>query len=235
MEPMAIDGTTLRLLMAAGAVFAAVGLWLLLKPRGEGAAKFELFGMKVESSSAGVIVFLIGAAFLAVPILVPEKAGGPLATRDPDEPAVSVTAQQQEEVPEAPAQGRSALVLPAMANARESEPNDSVHSANQISPGSTVRGRVLGADEDWYVIGAGEQSGRAVEIGLRHIDGLHIGAEIFDAQERSLGSVSQVRLKSGVVRRTVEVGGNERLYVKVDAVASEPVYELFYTFKDVEF
>ena len=65
MDFEAQNPTILIVLMVAGAAFAGVGLWLLLKPKPTGStAKIEIFGLKFESSSAGLLVFLIGAVFL---------------------------------------------------------------------------------------------------------------------------------------------------------------------------
>ncbi len=89
MEFEALDGIKLVMLMAAGLLFAVVGLYLLIRPKPEGsAAKIELFGMKFESSSAGLLVFLIGAVFLVIPLFVAEKkpvvvAGGEVAIPAP--------------------------------------------------------------------------------------------------------------------------------------------------------
>jgi hypothetical protein len=76
MQIVALDGAKLLALMLAGGVFALAGLWLMFRPQPAGeAARIELFGLKFQASSAGLLVFLIGAVFLAVPIFVPEKEG----------------------------------------------------------------------------------------------------------------------------------------------------------------
>jgi hypothetical protein len=63
----------LIILMVAGAIFAFAGLWLMFRqtPAGD-AARIELFGIRFRSSSAGLLVFIVGALFLAAPVFVPE-------------------------------------------------------------------------------------------------------------------------------------------------------------------
>ncbi len=98
MSPVALDGTKLLILMTAGGVFALAGLWLMFRPPVQGqAAHVELFGMKFQSSSAGLLVFLIGAVFLAVPVFVPEREQRPggAAPQGPGTPA-SLRAQARQ-------------------------------------------------------------------------------------------------------------------------------------------
>ena len=74
MGVVALDAMKLTAMMVSGGVFAIAGLWLMFRPQQAGeAAKAELFGLKFQASSAGLVVFVIGAAFLALPIIVPEK------------------------------------------------------------------------------------------------------------------------------------------------------------------
>ena len=62
-------------ILVAGGVFAFAGLALIFRPRRVGhSAKVEFFGLKFESSSAGVLVFIVGAAFLAFPSLLARDA-----------------------------------------------------------------------------------------------------------------------------------------------------------------
>lgn len=74
MEVVALDSSKIIALMIAGGAFALAGLWLLFRPQIEGhAAVIKLFGMEFQASSAGLLVFLVAAGFLATPIIVPEK------------------------------------------------------------------------------------------------------------------------------------------------------------------
>lgn len=69
-----VDDQQISLLMLAGGIFAFIGLWMMFRPKTDGhAAKIELFGLKFESSSAGLLVFLIGSGFLAAPVFMTEK------------------------------------------------------------------------------------------------------------------------------------------------------------------
>jgi hypothetical protein len=66
-----LDAMLLFLLTAFGAVSAAAGLVLLFR----GGARreeqvVEVLGLKFRFTSAGLVVFLIGALFLAVPVFV---------------------------------------------------------------------------------------------------------------------------------------------------------------------
>lgn len=62
MEPVALDSTKLAVIMAAGALFALAGLWLMIRPPAQGGStSIELCGMKIQSASAGLLVFPVGA------------------------------------------------------------------------------------------------------------------------------------------------------------------------------
>ncbi len=235
MDPMDInpvDGTTVTLLMVAGAVFAAAGLWLLLRPKPSGtAARIELFGMKFESSSAGVLVFLIGAVFRAIPIVVPrERVDAPTDTPAGGEapetwagetdgvsgPAVTTLAD--------PGPGERAVVLP-VAGAEEDEPNNTVHEANQLAFGATARGVGEDAsDLDWYVVPV-SGADPVITVGLRLISGFDVEADVFDQHERQVGTVES---RAGVAYLEVEPVDTDRLYVRVDAHSGgSATYEVF--------
>lgn len=78
MQIVSLDGWKLLALMLAGGIFALAGLWLMFRPQPAGEAnRFEFLGVKIQASSAGLLVFLIGAAFLTMPIFVPERTGSP--------------------------------------------------------------------------------------------------------------------------------------------------------------
>ena len=70
-----MDGVMQYFLMAFGAVFSVAGLVLIFRKAkpDAGAAKIEFLGQKLEANSTGIVVFLIGAAFLAAPLFVPAK------------------------------------------------------------------------------------------------------------------------------------------------------------------
>jgi len=71
MEFTALEPWKLIVLMAAGGIFSAAGLWLIFRPKTDGHSMvIHVAGMKLEASSAGVLVFLIGTAFFATPLFV---------------------------------------------------------------------------------------------------------------------------------------------------------------------
>ncbi|MDU9003473.1 hypothetical protein [Sedimentitalea todarodis] len=208
MDFEAQDSTKLIILMIAGAAFAGAGLWLLLKPKPSGSsAKIELFGLKFESSSAGLLVFLIGAAFLVIPLFVPEKTGGPRIGGGSigEEPADPVGGQA------ASVSNRAAVVLPDAPGIEEVEPNERVQQANQLNVGATVGGKVRKGDFDWYVIPLQAHQGKRLVVTLRHVDGGPVYGEVFDADEQR---DEQLQTSAGADVGRVEISGS-RAYVRV--------------------
>jgi hypothetical protein len=144
-----VSSDKLTILLIAGVIFALAGLWLMMRPKkvaqsGEGeettsGAKLELFGLKFQSSSAGLLVFLVGAAFMAGGTLLPERQvsviDGWKFAEGSDDP--------QQKSPDADA-SESAT--------NEVEPNDASVEANVLSVGSVLSGKVEGSDEDFYVV-----------------------------------------------------------------------------------
>ena len=88
-----------------------------------------MFGLEFQTSSAGLLVFLIGAAFLFVPVFVPEK------------PAMGT--------PASPGSG-PAIVMPAPIGGAEAEPNDHPRGANVIEVGKIYSGEVAANDVDFF-------------------------------------------------------------------------------------
>ncbi len=225
MELEAQDGIKLILLMAAGAIFALSGLWLLLRPKPTGsAAKIELFGLKFESSSAGVLVFLIGAAFLTIPLFVEEKAAGANSvssgpgvsmTNDTDKTESGEDLSDQKIIANSQS-GAAALILPPDPQVKEIEPNNRVQEAIQVAFGQTVAGYATNDDEfDWFVVPMPENLPRFVEIKVRASNaspGSSVQAEVFNAREEQLGSLS---VSANVAYRKVEHRSDDRLYVKM--------------------
>lgn len=213
MDFEAQDSIKLLVLMISGAVFAGAGLYLLLKPKPTGStAKIELFGLKFESSSAGVLVFLIGAVFLVIPLFVPEKV-----TTGNSQPSI---VGETEGSPPA-STGQAAVVLPTSAGASELEPNERVQQANQLTLGATVSGKTHRGDVDWYVIPTDVGLGKQLIVTLRHVSGGEVYGELFDADEvrraqmstttgasvgrvEILGPVAFVKITTGVLQRSGE-------------------------------
>ncbi|MEM1130443.1 MAG: hypothetical protein AAGH83_07960 [Pseudomonadota bacterium] len=161
MEFAALDPGKLLVLMIAGGVFALAGLWLMFRPKPEGSrAKIELFGLKFESSSAGLLVFMIGAAFLALPLFVPSGAdntGSAAKATSVEDPAVEGAEQRTEagrgEVATSTPQPAAVTARPARALTavgEEVEPNDNIAVANEIAIGSVIHGEVEAGNPDFY-------------------------------------------------------------------------------------
>lgn len=184
MELNALESSKLLALMVAGGAFALAGLWLMFRPKPEGsAAKLELLGMKFESSSAGLLVFLIGAAFLATPLMVAEKSvveGGAVAGSQADQGAVAIKGPADDDTrantnigePEAKniLTGSPAVILPASAGADEQEPNNFLTEANQIEPGVFYAGQTHRDEndgEDWYVLPTPNLTNETVHFQVR--------------------------------------------------------------------
>ena len=202
--------TNVTILMLAGGVFAVVGLWLLIKPKpSSGAAKIELFGMKFESSSAGVLVFLIGAAFLSIPLFadVKERAdvtetGGPKKAATP-----AVAASQVKD----PMPSTEALMLPPGPDTAEKEPNDSLRQSNQIAVGSIVSGVAAYDSSDWFVVPTPFEAHRKLEVKLSTYSNW-VRMEIFDYREEKAAELSASREAD---YGEVSIGQSDRLYLRV--------------------
>lgn len=153
MELNALATSKLVTLMIFGGVFALVGLWLMIRPRPDtGRSKIELFGLKFESSSAGILVFLFGAAFLALPVFVDER----IATPPPkDSPGPDRDARQPP--PDVPEDSDITYDTPTTwrLEGNEKEPNNSIAAANLLPPGGAVAGILDNADHDYFRISAG--------------------------------------------------------------------------------
>ncbi|PTX55653.1 hypothetical protein C8N43_0292 [Litoreibacter ponti] len=194
----ALDGTKLIILMVAGAVFAAVGLYLMVRPKAGDAAKIELFGMKFESSSAGLLVFIVGAAFLATPLFAPEKSGGgddnsaQAGVADPSKPP--------------------ALRLPSYPEVEEQEPNDRAQAANIVAFGQTVAGSSRAKEADWFILELPPDPPEKVTIRVRHVDGGSVSYEIFDQDEVRKTSSS---LSTGAKPHEFYVDGATQYFVRL--------------------
>ena len=210
MAPVALDGTKLLIFMASGGVFAIAGLWLMFRPRVEGhAARVELFGLKFQSSSTGLLVFLIGAVFLAVPIVVPERpsAGGTL--RDEDGPA-------ETRLRESTAGQTAAVILPPGADAAEKESNDFVTEANQIARGSFYAGATDPERrdvEDWFVVPTGGMTDLDFQLRNRAYEG-QCYLTLLNASEERLHGYSFPK-EGTSLNENVFVGGSDHAFLRV--------------------
>ncbi|MDW4497517.1 hypothetical protein R5H30_05950 [Sulfitobacter sp. D35] len=211
MELEPISATRMIALMLAGGLFACVGLYLMIRPRPQGAAKIEVFGLKFESSSAGLLVFIVGAAFLAVTLVVPEKDSETSVvpeTRKPvdDQAAQDSTAGSSDTAvkPENGGKSNTALLLPADPGATEVEPNDKVQDANGMEIGATVEGRLKPGDVDRYVIGTEGHEGDLLIVTLRKVGGEDIYGETYNSDERRTGQLSPSGFGADVERVRID-------------------------------
>jgi hypothetical protein len=235
MEFEAQEGVRLLALMGAGAVFALVGLYLLIRPKPEnGTAKIELFGIKFESSSAGVLVFLIGAVFLAIPLFVPEKP----ADTDPGAPPEVPDSADAITPPLRPGTGTVtgpiAAVMPEPARPQppvmvatidEAEPNNRVARATRIALGQVVRGRVDNKDDiDWFEMPVPAGGLAAAEIRARHVAGHALQLDAYTAREEPLGAL---KFANGASYLPLGDVTGDQLYLRVtDTIGLSGSYEL---------
>lgn len=221
----ALDGTKLAIFMVAGACFAVAGLWLMFRPKPEGqAAKIELFGMKFESSSAGLLVFLIGAAFLASPLVIPEpdRRGGdaPPATTGQRAGAQVAPTGPTGEVGETD----SALPLPRRAGLEEIEDNGSISDSNAIEIGQTVRGKLDPDDLDWYVFAADTATSDRLRVTFRNLGGGCPQYALLDVAENQ---VNYEQVCAGAISHTRDYFiESDRYYIRVFANSKRSEYEI---------
>lgn len=142
----------LLVLLVAGGVFSLAGLWMMFRPQKEGdLAKLKIFGLEFQSSSAGLLVFLIGAVFLVGGILLPERES--VAAGTPVPPAAEVVEAEgtKTDGPRTTPPEKTTLIgKPAggiSIEGEEQEPNNTIASSNWIGPNSSTTGR-YGKDGD---------------------------------------------------------------------------------------
>ena len=217
----AISSTRMIVLMIMGGLFACVGLYMMLRPRPEGAAKVELFGLKFESSSAGLLVFLVGSAFLAVTLFVPEKP--PLAnninpansTAAPLPPVGGTSTGEQATVATEDSDSARPVAVSTVAGAvaKESEPNQLVRDADPLALSGIGTGKVgKNGDEDWWQVSLPTNDLTAYEVKVSHVAGSTIQAFVFDGRERQLGMVS---VNQGSEYLQFDEGVTDKLFIKV--------------------
>jgi hypothetical protein len=218
-EPL--DGIKLLLLMAAGLIFCIAGLYLLIRPKPEGsAAKIELFGLKFESSSAGLLVFLIGAGFLAVPMFVPEKAV--TAQANPSTPRIETPspAPTPDILSKKDPSGTSSDPAPvAGADIKEVEPNDRIQQANMLTIGATAFGRILEGDVDWYIVSTAGNDGKVLLVKLRHVAGRPVQGSLYDHDEETQLGTGIVDTGAKTQRMTIK---GDRAFLKVENIPPLP-------------
>ena len=215
-----LDETKLLTLMIAGGVFALAGLYLLVRPpKGDGETRIEIFGLKFNASSGGLLVFLVGVVMLASPVYVPERpknmAGVPTAS---GVPATGETSAPQGDLP-----------LPRIADTKEVEPNDVISTANQIAIGHTIAGALKPGDIDWFVFAPSLGEGDKFRIVFRNlVDGCPQYALMNGAENKVGGEqVCQFDI-SGATDLYTE---SDRYYLRVDANGYRTKYEISLSYR----
>ena len=205
MEFEAISTTRMIALMLAGGVFSIAGLYMMLRPRPEGAAKVELFGLKFESSSAGLLVFLVGAAFLTITLFVPER---PTASDlDPKSPKT----ETQKATP-SPSNIKEPREISQDAVVKEAEPNNDIREAQPLAIGQAVTGKFgEGSGVDWYSVSFPNNSIAQHEIKLRHVDGNRVTVKVYDIREQEIGSLTT---RSGAAYLSLEGQTTEKIFLR---------------------
>ena len=209
----ALDGTKLIIFMIAGAAFAGVGLYLLLRPKAEGTAKIELFGLKFESSSAGLLVFLVGAAFMSLPLFVKEQTETIPPITQPKAPPnrVSPSDKPDEASPADP------VLLSGVKLIEEVEPNNEQSAPNTILHGQRVKGEVFRDEPDWFVMLVPEGGVRGDQIMLKQVSGSEVRLEAYNAREEHKG---WLRTTDGARYLEIKSDFGDRIYFKVHTIYS---------------
>jgi hypothetical protein len=216
MAVQGLDATKLFLLMALGAAFAAAGIYLLLRPSArDGATRIELLGMKFNASSGGLLVFIIGALFLASPIVVPERLRPPAAQG----PAAVAGAPLQ-----MPLDGQR--MEPIGIEAAESEANNSLASANRVALGSVIEGRLPKGDDDYFAVEVPQEVLGEIVASIVARDGV-IDLTLFDDAGAPLQS-STAYATGGTTASTALSGRIDRpgYYVLLAGRDGNPCYQL---------
>jgi hypothetical protein len=166
----AVSSDKLLILLIAGGIFSLAGLWLMFRPQKEDdVAKLKIFGLEFQSSSAALLVFLIGAVFLVGGILLPEKVNGPGQTATAS--TGSTSSDDTSEVASNDAKTPKPIGAPAGSIAiegQEQEPNNTTATANWIAPFSSTKGRYGEGDDkrDMFCISTAEHLGQELVIAL---------------------------------------------------------------------
>jgi hypothetical protein len=208
-----IDEAKLIVVMACGALFASAGLVLLLR-RGsdhQGEQLAEFLGLKFRFSSAGLVVFLVGALFLAAPLFV---AGIPSPVEKE---------QRSEAAGDAPA-GREPVPqnqTPSLLQGKETEPNERPSHANPIEIGHTYAGAIRNDEDiDFYVV-----ENRPGEATLRLIVRVFEGGaavSIFNEDEELMVTLSG----DDVISQSFKVREDGRYFVRITNSYGRPNYEI---------
>ena len=199
MEFEAISTTRMIALMFAGGLFALAGLYMMLRPRPEGAAKIELFGLKFESSSAGLLVFIVGAAFLAVTLFVPERRTASTQA------VVSRPTAKQDSTAKPQKQTEGTII-------KEIEPNNGVREAQSLAIGQVAAGKFgKGSGQDWFSVSFPDGDIAQHEIKLLHVNGNTVWITMYDIRHQEIGKLST---DSGAAYLSLEEQTTGQIFIK---------------------
>ena len=238
MEFQSTSAPVLIGIMAFGLIFSLAGIWMMLRPAKEGdAARIELFGMKFQSSSAGLLVFLVGAAFAVSPFFVPERdVAGKIARAAPQAPGdqETVTARAATGVAahDNPTKAAAAVILPAGAEVEEVEPNNGATEAKQIARAVFVAGRIDPSRQDpvdWFVFPLAGFEDTDISVQVRSVEG-HASAycevELMDAQEQRIANRGLAAPGNATVLKALVPAG-EYVFLRIRNNYDDPcTYEL---------
>jgi hypothetical protein len=190
-----LDETLLFVLMGLGVISMVAGLVLLFR----GGARrdeqvVEFLGWKFQFTSAGLVVFLIGALFSAVPLFV-----GVNPSPAPEHPPAL-----------APQGG---VRPPVRTQDGEGEPNDYVTEATAIQIDATYAGAIDRNDKDFFAfeVGPGAQAPRLILRRVQSTGGLRVS--VFDPE----GKESRVGLLSDVLSEKIDVDEDGVYFLRLNA------------------
>lgn len=206
MEFEAISETRIIVLMLVGGFFSFAGLFMMLRPRPEGAAKVELFGLKFESSSAGLLVFLVGAAFLSVTLFVPERQK--VLAPDDGQNDIDVPSESPKLLADEVSREISSVAV-----LKENEPNDGIRDAQPLQIGQVAAGKFKdqAGDVDWYSVSFDNDNIAQHEIKLRHVNGNTVWVTVYDSRENEIGALSS---GSGAAYFSLEDQTTSKIFLK---------------------
>jgi len=209
-------------LFALGVLFTLIGIYLIfVRKSDEKSASLELFGVKLQASSAGTLVFIIGTTLLLVTFLAPNNNG--VANALPGFKQAKLISDQPVSA--------QAVLLPPKASAEEVEPNNHVSESNQFQLGNGVNGRLDKKRDDfadWYVVNTtGEGTDYVARIRSDH-NGCRL--IVYDHLEQEIGDV-YCNGDGGQRLIPIFVKNSDKLFLKVifnsGSAARSSGYEVF--------
>ena len=199
MDAVPFGSAESAILSIAGAIFALVGLWILLRSGG-----------RTVQCVAALGVFLVGAAVLVLPWVWrgPPAAQWPAPAPDPmvlapvgitlsDDGLRTVATSADAPGPPPPLPGREAARIAIQA--AEAEPNDNLAMANVAALGTAIAGTLDGGDLDYFAVDVPAGIRGEIVVNLLVLEG-DAELTLFDDAGQALGSV---RTRSALNARAV--------------------------------